>query len=466
MQKLQKKFNNSLFIFRRDLRLEDNTALIQASRESNNVVPCFIIDPRQVEATNNYRSLNAIQFMKETLLDLDEHIRSEGGRLYILQGTADKIITHIIKTVPIDALYTNRDYTPFSEHRDEALKKICYEHDIEFIQKNDLLLTEPEDIVTGNGTPYSIFTPFFKRARQKTIEQPDLYRISNWYTKPLKGALQNIKQAFEPYENEQLHVYGSIKNAKQILRSMKKFESYGLTHDYPAIPTTNLSAFTKFGLVSIRRIYHTMLNSLGPSNPLIRQLYWRDFFTHIAYFSPFVFGQPFKERYKKLEWRNDMHQFEAWCQGLTGFPIIDAGMRQLNETGYMHNRVRLLVSSFLVKDLHIDWRLGEQYFAQKLVDYDPAVNNGNWQWVASTGTDAQPYFRIFNPWLQQKKFDADCTYIKHWVPELATISPAIIHNLYKTRPSHTIKYPLPLVDHSVESLISKMLYKKATNNDI
>jgi deoxyribodipyrimidine photo-lyase len=466
MQPIHKKFNNSLFIFRRDLRLEDNTALIQASQESNNVLPCFIIDPRQVEAINSYRSLNAIQFMKETLLDLDEHIHAEGGRLYILQGTTEKIITHIIQKIPVEALYTNRDYTPFSENRDEELKKICYEHGIEFIQKNDLLLTEPEDIVTGNGTPYSIFTPFFKKARQKPIEQPNFYSISNWYTKSLNGALPNIEQAFEPYENTHLHVHGSIKEAKQILRALKKFTSYGQTHDYPAIQTTNLSAYTKFGLISIRQIYHTMLNTLGPSSPLIRQLYWRDFFTHVAYFSPFVFGQPFKERYKKLEWHNNKRQFEAWCQGLTGFPIIDAGMRQLNETGYMHNRVRLLVGSFLVKDLHIDWRLGEQYFAQKLVDYDPAVNNGNWQWIASTGTDSQPYFRIFNPWLQQKKFDANCTYIKQWVHELATTPPPIIHNLYKKRPSHTIKYPLPLIDHSSESLISKQLYKKTSNTDI
>ena len=204
-----------------------------------------------------------------------------------------------------------------------------------------------------------------------------------------------------------------------------------------------------------------MLKNLGQASPLISQLYWRDFFTHIAYFSPFVFGQPFKERYKKLHWRNDKDQFEAWCSGLTGFPIIDAGMRQLNETGYMHNRVRLLVGSFLVKDLHIDWRLGEQYFAQKLVDYDPAVNNGNWQWVASTGTDSQPYFRIFNPWLQQKKFDSDCKYIKRWVPEIATISPKIIHTWFKSHTLYANKYPEPIVDHTAESLLSKQLYRQS-----
>lgn len=463
---MDKKFKTSLFIFRRDLRIEDNTALIAAARESGYLLPCFIIDPRQVTTNNTYRSLNALQFMKEALIDLNEQIHAKGGRLYILQGTAEKIVTDIVQTVQIDALYTNRDYSPFSAHRDEELKKICYEHNIEFIQKNDILLTEPEDIVTGNGTAYSIFTPFFKRARQQQVALPDLHSISNWYTQPLKGTIKNIVAAFEQYENKNLHVHGTVKEAKKIIASMKKFESYGTTHDFPALPTTNLSAYNKFGLVSIRQVYHAMLKTLGPSSPLIRQLYWRDFFTHVAYFSPFVFGQPFKERYKKLSWRNDRRQFESWCQGLTGFPIIDAGMRQLNQTGFMHNRVRLLVGSFLVKDLHIDWRLGEQYFAQHLVDYDPAVNNGNWQWVASTGTDSQPYFRIFNPWLQQKKFDTDCTYIKHWVPELAKLSPALIHNLYKTTPQHAIQYPRPMVDHTVESAISKKLYTYTTNDDL
>ena len=193
--------------------------------------------------------------------------------------------------------------------------------------------------------------------------------------------------------------------------------------------------------------------------PLIKQLYWRDFFTQVAYHSPFVFGQPFHEKYSKLPWSNSEKAFTAWCTGTTGFPIVDAGMRELNATGFMHNRVRMIVASFLTKDLHIDWRKGERYFAQQLVDYDPAVNNGNWQWCASTGCDAQPYFRIFNPWLQQKKFDPQCIYIKKWVPELQKILPLTIHTWYKEDSPPIKNYPRPMVDHGVESKKAKELYK-------
>ena len=194
--------------------------------------------------------------------------------------------------------------------------------------------------------------------------------------------------------------------------------------------------------------------------PLLKQLYWRDFFTHVAHFSPHVFGHAFNQHYEHIKWQGNMHHFKRWCQGMTGFPIVDAGMRQLNATGWMHNRVRMIVASFLVKDLHIDWRMGEQYFAIKLVDYDPAVNNGNWQWAASTGCDAQPYFRIFNPWLQQQKFDPTCAYIKQWVPELAKLSPAHIHTWDKTAVQPAKPYPKPMVDHAVVSKEAIALFKK------
>lgn len=457
---MAKKFKNSLFIFRRDVRLQDNTALIAAAKESEYVIPCFIIDPRQTEQTNPYRSLNAIQFMKEALNDLTSNLQDQGAKLYVWVGTADTVFAHIIQSVPIDALYTNRDYTPFSANRDETLKKLCFEHGIEFIQKNDLLLIEPENIATGNGTPYTIFTPFFKRAMQIPVKQPDNFTITNWYTKPIKETLDNIDQAFESYNNIHLHVHGTVVLAKKILSSIDTFENYNNTHDYPYIETTNLSAYNKFGIVSIREVYHAIAQKLGQASPIARQLYWRDFFTHVAYFSPFVFGHAFKKQYENIEWQNNPVYIQAWCSGHTGFPIVDAGMRQLNKTGYMHNRVRLITSSFLVKDLHVDWRLGEQYFAQKLVDYDPAVNNGNWQWVASTGTDAQPYFRIFNPWLQQKKFDSDCKYIKKWIPELATTQPSIIHSWFKINNNTANKYPKPIIDHAQESSLSKSLYKQ------
>jgi deoxyribodipyrimidine photo-lyase len=458
---MKKKYACALYIFRRDLRIEDNTALIQASLDAELVIPCFIIDPRQVGEMNRYRSLNALQFMRESLISLDEQIRKSGGRLYVMQGNPEEILLSLLQAVPVSALYVNRDYTPFSIRRDEVLKKICYHYNIEYKQFNDCLLTEPEDIVSLSGTPYALFTPFFKRASQVYIAEPDNTRVTNWYTKPISGTVRSIYKAFDAYDNQLLHVHGNHDDAHAILSSLKYFSHYAKTHDYPALGTTNLSAYTKFGLVSIRQIYNTLRKRLGPATPIIRQLFWRDFFTHIAYTSPFVFGQPFNQKYRDIEWYNDQSKFQAWSEGRTGFPIIDAGMRQLNTTGYMHNRVRLLTASFLVKDLHIDWRLGELYFAQHLVDYDPAVNNGNWQWVASTGTDAQPYFRIFNPWLQQKKFDPNCEYIKQWVPELRNMKPRDIHTWFKVPLDCAKAYVRPIVDHAAESRLTKLLYRQA-----
>lgn len=220
-----------------------------------------------------------------------------------------------------------------------------------------------------------------------------------------------------------------------------------------------LSAHNKFGTCSIREVYYAIADTFSKEHTLIRELYWRDFFTHVAWNFPYVFGESFHKKFDKLKWSTNAKAFKAWCDGKTGFPVVDAAMRQLNSTGYMHNRARLIVSSFLTKDLHIDWRLGEKYFAQKLVDYDPAVNNGNWQWSASTGCDAQPYFRIFNPWLQQKKFDPICAYIKEWVPELKSVDTKIIHNWFD-QAKQINGYPLPIVDHSVEAKIALSYYKK------
>lgn len=460
---MKKKYACAIYIFRRDLRIQDNTALIQASLEAESVIPCFIIDPRQVNEMNTYRSFNALQFMRESLISLDEQIRKSGGRLYIMQGYPEEILLSLLQAVPARVLYLNRDYTPFSMCRDEALKKICYQHGVDYNQFNDCLLTEPENIVSAGGTPYAIFTPFFKRASQVSIAEPDNTQITNWYTKPIQGTIKSVNKAFEPFENQSLHVHGYHDDVHAILSHLKRFSRYAQMRDYPSIATTNLSAYNKFGLVSIRQVYHALNKTLGPSTPIIRQLFWRDFFTHIAYTSPFVFGQPFNPKYKNLEWQNDQSKFQAWSEGHTGFPIIDAGMRQLNMTGYMHNRVRLLTASFLVKDLHIDWRLGELYFAQHLVDYDPAVNNGNWQWVASTGTDAQPYFRIFNPWVQQKKFDSNCKYIKQWIPELRDMKSQDIHAWFKTSLDRAKAYTRPIVDHAVESRLTKLLYKQAVS---
>lgn len=453
-------YRTSLFIFRRDLRIVDNTGLLRASSMSERIIPCFICDPRQLSSANDFRSLNAMQCMHEALESLHTQIQKTGGTLYFFEGKAEDVIKNILAREPIDAIFVNRDYTPFSMKRDEAIEHLCAVHNIDFCPCHDLLLHEPEEIVTGNGTPYSIFTPFFKKARALPVPRPDVQRITNWHTAPIKTAVHTIPSFLAGYHNKRAHVTGNHAEAARILKNIPKYADYVNTHDYPSIETTNASAFLKFGLISIRQFYHTIADTFGLGHALIRQLYWRDFFTHVTYFSPFVFGQPFKDKYKTLTWQNDKKMFVRWCTGTTGFPIIDAGMRQLNATGYMHNRVRLLVGSFLVKDLHIDWRWGEKYFASHLIDYDPALNNGNWQWVASTGTDAQPYFRIFNPWLQQKKFDPQCHYIKKWVPELSKLSPKQIHGWPKyAEQQATTGYPTPCVDHARESSLSKNYYK-------
>jgi len=240
---------------------------------------------------------------------------------------------------------------------------------------------------------------------------------------------------------------------------LSECQDYQQQRDYPALSAgSGLSAYLKFGCCSVREAYYAVIETLGSEHPLLRQLYWRDFFTHIGFHFPHVFGHAFHRKYDALAWQNNQDDFLRWTEGRTGFPIVDAGLRELNQTGGMHNRVRMIAASFLVKDLHISWRWGERYFAQHLIDYDPCVNNGNWQWAASTGCDAQPYFRIFNPWLQQKKFDVDCLYIKRWLPELRPFSATMIHQWHKKQV--TCDYPAPMLDHALRSRQAKALFQQ------
>jgi deoxyribodipyrimidine photo-lyase len=444
-----KQYGTTLFIFRRDLRLNDNKGFLQATKISEKVIPCFILDPRQVGQSNRYKSANALQFMVESLQDLDSQLRKHKGHLYI-----------VIKKVDLDAVFCNRDYTPFSRTRDTAISKVCDRNYIPFIVFADALLHEPEAVLKNDGTPYSIFTPFYKKALRIKVEEPHHYTGGNLYTQPIAHTqtLTWLYKKLVPTPNKRLVPHGGSSQAHGIIDSLKNFTAYGREKDYPSKNTTHLSAHLKFGTISIRHVYHALSTQLGRSHPLIRQLYWRDFFTHIAYHYPFVFGKAYRAKYDRVWWKHDKKIFSTWCTGTTGFPLIDAGMRELVATGFMHNRVRMVVASFLVKDLHIDWRWGERFFAQHLTDYDPAVNNGNWQWAASTGADAQPYFRTFNPWLQQKKFDRECVYIKKWVPELKNVAPGIIHTWHK-RQASIKNYPHPIVDHAQEIALTKKHFK-------
>lgn len=456
----KKIYNSSLFIFRRDLRLTDNTGLNQALAQSEHVIPCFIFDPRQVGKNNAYKSDNAIQFMLQSLQELHDSIGKQHGKLYFFYGKAEDIVKKIIKSKKIDALFINRDYTPFSIKRDKGIEKICTDHAIDFHSYGDALLNEPEDIAKKDGKPYFIFTPFYKKAVTLKIDAPSKQMHGSWFTGTIKSSVSTtIFKKILSQQNPNIALSGGRKEGLAILKNIKELKNYAHTHDYPSLDTSHLSAHLKFGTVSVREVYHAIAQQLGMKHTLIRQLYWRDFFTHVAYHKPSIFGHAYREKYNNLPWNNNKKLFAAWCKGKTGFPLVDAGMRQLNTTGFMHNRVRMIVASFLVKDLHINWLWGEKYFAQQLVDYDPAVNNGNWQWCASTGCDAQPYFRIFNPWLQQKKFDPECIYIKKWIPELSAYDKKVIHNWFKKNSTSIKDYPKPIIDHTKESALAKKMYR-------
>lgn len=419
----------ALFIFRRDLRLHDNTALIHALKTSEKVIPCFIFTPQQIEK-NPLKNEHCLAFMHQALNDLNEELKDIGAHLYFFHGDPHKIVETCIDTLGVDAVFANRDYTPFSKDRDEKIESVCKKHKITLTLEEDALLHDPLDTRKKNGEPYLVFTPFYENARTLAVRKPVSNRGKNYYTKPIPFAKKGEKTPSNPSWKKQLEA---------------KLKHYPKT-------TTNLSPFLKFTVCSPRELYWQLFEKQGESSELIRQLFWRDFYTSIAFFFPHVFKEAFYPKFNKIKWSQDQEAFQKWCDGETGFPLIDAGMRELNATGNMPNRVRMAVASFLIKDLHIDWRWGEHYFAKKLIDYDPAVNNGNWQWVAGTGASAQPYFRIFNPWTQQKKFDPECDYIKEWVPELADLSPSIIHSWFKkTSQSQQKDYPPPMLDHDVEA---------------
>ncbi|MFO7656063.1 MAG: deoxyribodipyrimidine photo-lyase [Bacteroidales bacterium] len=449
----------SLHIFRRDLRLEDNNSLIRALKSSEKVITCFIFDDRQVK-NNPYYSENAFRFMIESLTDLSQQLQKAGGRLYLFSGKPDEIVEKIITRHGIDAVYINHDYTPFSQKRDEGLRTLCLKKGVDFKVYADALINEPEHVLKDDNTPYKVFTPFFKKSRQLEVMQPQNRLLNNFYTKdiPYEISIGRLSEITPPADKN-IFLKGGRAQALKLLKRLPELNSYNTERNIPSLPGTSfLSPHNKFGTVSIREVYHSIVNALGFSHTLVNEIYWRDFFSHIAFHFPHVFGHAFHQKYDNLEWDENQDKFTAWCEGRTGFPIVDAGMRQLNTTGWMHNRLRMVTAGFLVKDLHIDWRKGEMYFAQKLIDYDPAVNNGNWQWAASTGCDAQPYFRIFNPWIQQKSYDPECTYIKQWIPELAAFSNKTVQNWHKIQPPE-VKYPVPMVDHKTASAFAKASFR-------
>lgn len=442
---MEKKFQKALFLFRRDLRLEDNTGLIFALQSSETVIPAFIFTPEQIEK-NPFKSDHCLKFMIESLEDLENQLKEKGDKLFFFKGKPDEVVTQCIRELAIDAVIVNRDYTPYSQQRDNKLEEVCKANNIPFHSFDDALLHPPEDTLNKEGKPYKIFTPFFRNASKFEVLPPTQNRGTNYFHGSISFAKD--KSVF-PKVTVTNGLKGGRSEALKILKKLSTFSHYESLRDFPAEEySSSLSPYLKFTVCSPREVYAAICSHLNPQHELVRSLYWRDFFTSIAFFFPHVFQSAFYSKFDKLEWSYDKKVYQQWCEGITGFPIVDAGMREMNETGFMHNRVRMIAASFLIKDLHIDWRWGEKYFAQTLIDYDPAVNNGNWQWVASTGCDAQPYFRIFNPWRQQKKFDPECKYIKKWIPELRDLPPKTIHTWYEEKYHTEYKsYPAPMTNH-------------------
>ena len=475
----------NIFIFNRGLRIYDNTTLIHQIKQMGDIVPIFIFTPEQIDKEKNkYFSNNSVQFMIESLHELSKEIADKGGKLYFFKGDNIDVMGAILAKSPkggIKSVGMNFDYTPYARLRSDRIKKFCKENNITFYEKEDYLLHREGEGMKKDGTPYLVFTPF-KNYCIKSLKVAPVDKFNSFKFCTLKD-INKIKY-FLPEEkinafytpNPNINIHGGCTNGLRILKNLKKFSLYKKERDMLTYNTTFLAAHNHYMTISIREEYWAIVNILGKSGDgIISELYWREFYTIIVYNFPYVLnGQlgklcngSFKHRFDKIklppfnkEW------FNAWCEGKTGFPIIDAGMRQLNLTGFMHNRCRMVTMCFLVKMMHIDWRYGEQYFATMLVDYDAMMNNSGAQWCASCGTDAQPYFRLFNPFLQLKNYDPKCEYVKKYIKELRGVDNTIIHNwgsLEKLKKNNInvkdIKYPPPILEYSKEKDIALKIFK-------
>lgn len=431
----------SLFIFRRDFRIKDNIGLKECYKKSSIVYPIFIFTPEQIKK-NDYKSDNAVQFMIESLKDLDKELNN---KLNLFYGNYLDIIKQLKKDLNINSVFTNTDYSPYAIKRDEEIEKLCEKEKLTFIKKDDILLFKP-----GTLKQYKVFTPYYNYVLNKKISKPKgkikLEKIKKINSINNQITFEETKKYYK--YNDKINVKGGRKEGMKIYKNIKKFEEYKITRDIMTKKTTELSGYLKFGCLSIREVSNKIIKKLGLKHPLYRQIIWREFHYQLEYYNKERFGKNMIEKWDKIKWSNNKKNLELWKRGETGYPIVDASMRQMNETGYMHNRGRMIVASFLSKTLGIDWREGEKYFAQKLLDYDVYVNNSNWQNVVSTSFGASPYFRIFNPWTQSKKFDKDCNYIKKWIYELKNVSNKDIHNWdisYKKYPFS--KYPKPIINY-------------------
>ena len=421
----------SIFWYRRDLRLEDNTGLFKALNENENILPIFIFDDSILDELPEDDA--RVNFIYESLSKINKQLNNHHASLQILKGQIDDVWEKLVTTYDIQKVYLNKDYEPYAIKRDQKIKEFLNSNGIEMKTFKDQVIFEEDEIVKADGKPYTVFTPY----KRKWLEN---------FTKVNLNLIVNFDNFYKKIiDFPSLNQLGlKISSLKVKNYSLKNVSTYSETRNFPNLDSTSyLSPHLRFGTISVRQIIIELKNK---SETFLSELIWREFFMQIIFHFPHVVTKNFRPKYNGIQWVNNKDDYDNWCQGKTGYPLVDAGMRQLNETGYMHNRVRMVTAGFLCKHLLIDWRYGEAYFAKKLLDYELSSNNGNWQWAAGTGCDAAPYFRIFNPIEQLKKFDKTLTYTKKWVKDF-----------------DTLEYPKPIVDHKYARNRALETYKKGIN---
>ncbi|KXH79031.1 deoxyribodipyrimidine photolyase [Chryseobacterium kwangjuense] len=412
----------NVFWFRRDLRLEDNTGLHHALNSGLKVIPIFIFDTDILNQLKN-RNDKRVDYIHQVLQQIHKDLKKHNSGLYVYYGTPMEVFEKIIQDFNIDTVFSNRDYEPQAIKRDRKVADLLKKYHIQFKNFKDQVIFEKNNILKNDLSPYTVFTPYSKKWKEN-LKNIETVTTNKAHFANYTGFSEIISLNEIGFEKTNLEfIKPELDNSI--------IDSYGKYRDFPAMDhTSHLGIALRFGTISIRKCVQYAIEH---NEVWLNELIWREFFMQILYHFPSVVNQCFKKKYENIAWRNNENEFKAWCEGRTGYPIVDAGMRQLNETGFMHNRLRMITASFLTKHLLIDWRWGEAYFAEKLLDYDLAANNGNWQWVAGCGCDAAPYFRIFNPYEQTKKFDKDFQYIRKWVSEDYMEEPIVEHTKARER---------------------------------
>jgi deoxyribodipyrimidine photo-lyase len=413
----------AIFWFRRDLRWEDNHGFYQALNSGLPVLPIFIFDTDILDKLDDKKD-KRLQFIYESCKKLHGHFKQFNSSLKILHGSPLEVWKSLNQEYTIKEVYTNHDYEPYAIQRDSAVNEFLVSKNINFHTFKDQVVFEKSEVTKADGKPYTVFTPYSKVWKAKWSAQT----CPNYISEDLLKHLYNFSFDFPAiealgFESSPIDMDFDLARIKPIIAT------YDTSRNFPALPlgTTRMGVHLRFGTVSVRKL--AQLASVS-NETWLNELIWREFFMQILYHFPKVVDHSFKEKYDKIPWRNNENEFKRWCQGRTGYPIVDAGMRELNETGFMHNRVRMIVASFLTKHLLIDWRWGEAYFAEKLLDYELSANNGNWQWAAGTGCDAAPYFRVFNPSEQTKKFDSEAKYINTWLSSNDLMTPPMVEHSF------------------------------------